>query len=474
MNTEQLIQEQAAMRERSNPAPEEVVVIPHPARKPDPDNEPLSNDVMVYVRHNENCNGKCEDGVCPRWFYDKSLGWKNGRRSARTKFQSVAEAEAKRIMEERDPKNRKIAELTRQRDYEAILITKATADYIQDCVDRGLGPETIEGYECALEHMTKYMHGIAIFELGKITPDSMKKFRSTWPKLGIVAKSSKNKIQRQIKTFFKNCCEQVKCMDINDNPALALTCIQGEEDVAALPFYDDQFEAIIDATWIYEDSNRFRDAALRLRALILLMRWSGLAIRDALTLPKWRIVDGILKGKRTKTKVRVEVALPADVIEVLEAAAAINDNPEYFFWNGTAKPRSLVGNYNRMLKRLFSLVKWPRPVEDGEHNPITPHSHMFRHTFAYWWLNTINPATGLLGDIRDLQILLGHKRLATTEKHYSGFMPDQNERLNQEVRARHAAKGARKSKPPQPEHHVRVRIKQQASYRAGGRGRFAR
>lgn len=468
MNTDVLTQEQAAMRERNNPAlPEEVVTIPHPTRKPDPDNEPLSNDVMVYVRHNANCNKKCKDGECPRWFYDKSLGWKNGRRSARTNWQAQAEAEAKRLMEERDPKNRKIAELTRQRDYESILITKATKDYIQDCVDRELDPETMEGYECALEHMTKYMHGIGIFELGKIMPDNMKKFRSTWPKLGIVEKSSKNKTQRQIKTFFKYCCEQVKSIPLTENPALALTCIKGEEKVPAIAFYDDQFQAIIDATYIYEDSNRFRHAALRLRALILLMRWSGLAIRDALTLPTWRIVDGILKGKRTKTKVHVEVALPADVIEALEAALAINENPGFFFWNGRCKERSLVGNYNRMLKRLFSLVKWPplrkgqvHPIEDGEHNPITPHSHMFRHTFAYWFLNTPD-ANGKLGDIRDLQILLGHKKLATTEKHYTGFLPQQNERLHVEVRSRHAA-------PKKPA----ARAKQTSQ--AAARGRSAR
>lgn len=459
MNSEVLLQEQAAMRERSNPT--EVVItdaINFPStRKPDADNEPVSNDVMVYVRHHAKCNKKCKDGECPRWFYDKSLGWKNSRRSARTNWQAQAEAEAKRLMEERDPKNRKIAELTRQRDYKAIRLEKAVEKYITNCQDEGLSESTIREYRGTLTRMRAYCESRAAFLLGDITGELLKDWRGTWKASGLLEKSTKNKVQRQVKTFFKFGCEQMKWFNINDNPALGLTTIKGDQRVPAVPFYDDQFQAILEATYVYQDSGCDPETAIRLRALILLMRWSGLAIRDALTLPVWRIdAEGILQTERVKTKVGVELPLHEDAIRALRALR--NDNPEYFFWNGTCKPQSLTGDYSRRFRTLWTFVKWPRPVVYGK-QPVAPHSHMLRHTFAYWFLNTPD-ANGKLGDIRDLQLLLGHTRLATTEKHYSRFMPDQNKRLHTEVRARHAA-------PKKPA--ARVKTSQ-----AGGRGKSAR
>lgn len=468
MTSAALASQQAEMRARiaaaAQPQPQSIPVEKVIAEITEEIANRRSKDVVVYVRHSEECkhidredNDKCQ---CPYWLYDK-LNRK--RTSARTIRKDEAQKEAQRIMDSRDPLKKKIADLERKREYEQKTISYARKQYIKDCEEgRDLGPETIEAYECAILQLESHCHANGVTMLGEITAELMKNFRSVWPDK---EKSSKNKKQRQIKTFFKWVCEQAKYLDLTLNPALALTTIKGEESVPAVPFYDDQFAAIIDATYIYENSKRFRDAAIRLRALILLQRWSGLAIRDALCLSRVRVKNGILQAQRAKTKTWVEIVLPAEVVEALEALP--KENPDYFFWNGISKPRSLVGDYNRMFQRLWKLVRWPRPVVDGEGNAIQPHSHMFRHSFAYWWLNTINPATGKLGDIRDLQLLLGHKRLATTEKHYSGFMPEQNKRLHAEMRARHASKAKPEfvqaaPAPEEPDHHVRIRVRQRS------------
>jgi hypothetical protein len=57
-----------------------------------------------------------------------------------------------------------------------------------------------------------------------------------------------------------------------------------------------------------------------------------------------------------------------------------------------------VGNWNRTLDRLWKLVKWPNKTgpNDGEGNPVKPHSHMFRNTFANEFLEAEQ------GDIYDL------------------------------------------------------------------------
>jgi len=444
MDHNTLVQEQEAMRARiaegAQSTPQKIQPVRIPSPEPSVELDKRSTDVEVYLRGDA------------WWLYDKLT---QKRYSARTKDKRKAEKEAQRIMESRDPDKRKIAELEKKREYETVLVQTALEKYVTDCEHRGLAPETLEAYGCAIEQMRDYVHAQRVFAIGEITPRLLKEWRATWPDK---RKTSKQKKQNQIKTFFTWVCEEMKWLDLNNNPALGLGKIGGKDEVTAVPFTEEQYNAILDATYIYENSKRFRDAAVRLRALIQLQRWSGLAIRDALCLPRWKIKNGVLQVHRAKTGTPVTVPLPPKVVEELQALK--NDNPEYFFWSGTAKPRVLVGDFNRMFGRLWKLVKWPTPVVDGHQRPVAPHSHMFRHTFAHHFLQHG-------GDIRDLQLLLGHTRLATTEKHYAGFMPNEAERLNAEVRARWAAQnapGIQKSQTPvsEPQHHVRVRIRQRA------------
>lgn len=54
-------------------------------------------------------------------------------------------------------------------------------------------------------------------------------------------------------------------------------------------FPREEFQALVDATYSYGDwrgGHDFEHRRDRLRALILLMRWSGLAITDAVTLER--------------------------------------------------------------------------------------------------------------------------------------------------------------------------------------------
>jgi hypothetical protein len=46
--------------------------------------------------------------------------------------------------------------------------------------------------------------------------------------------------------------------------------------------------------------------------------------------------------------------------EALNALKAIEAKGEYYFWSGTSKPKSAVGDYQRALRTLFDLAKTPR------------------------------------------------------------------------------------------------------------------
>ena len=69
------------------------------------------------------------------------------------------------------------------------------------------------------------------------------------------------------------------------------------------------------------------------------MRWSGLAIRDAATLERSKLladVDGWYKLflRRAKTGVPVYASIPPDI--AAELVATPNSNLRYFFWDGAA------------------------------------------------------------------------------------------------------------------------------------------
>src|ERR1039458_2377520 len=104
----------------------------------------------------------------------------------------------------------------------------------------------------------------------------------TWLATWTGAASTKGKVQGRVIGFFE---WAVVSEMIDRNPALGLEKIKGARDVApALTLTDEQFSEVLDA--IDALTHRGEDDVERLRSLALLQRWSGLAIRDALTIER--------------------------------------------------------------------------------------------------------------------------------------------------------------------------------------------
>jgi integrase len=190
-------------------------------------------------------------------------------------------------------------------------------------------------------------------------------------------------------------------------------------------FTKKEFEALVDATYAYgnwlggHDYEHRRD---RVRALILLMRWSGLAIKDAVTLERTRIDDrGHLFLYRAKTGVPVNVPLPPSAYALLKSLPS--DNPRYFFWSGNGDPETCKRGWTRALTRLFKLANIQRPDKSKKRC----HSHMFRDTFAVELL-----LAGITID--QVSLLLGHSSVKVTEKHYAPFVKARQEQLAESAR----------------------------------------
>jgi len=183
----------------------------------------------------------------------------------------------------------------------------------------------------------------------------------------------------------------------------------------------------MDATYIYQPKGWVEcwNQATRLRILTLLMRWSGLAIRDAVTLERRRLNEhDELFLYRAKTGSPVYVPLPPDVAESLRnIPPGPSPNPRYFFWSGNGSPKSVFGNWQRSFRRLFKIANLRR--DDGSIQRC--HPHMLRGTFAVEMLLAGVP-------LEQVSILLGHKSVKITEKHYAPWVKARQEQLAANVR----------------------------------------
>ena len=188
--------------------------------------------------------------------------------------------------------------------------------------------------------------------LAEITTTDLEAFRDTWTD-GPLAK--KKKQERLIGFFYYG----MRLGWIKSNPAALLGRIRAEGPPTDY-FPKVEFDLILDSTYIYQPKGwlECRNQATRLRILILLMRWSGLAIRDAVTLERRRLNDkDELFLYRAKTGNPVYIPLPHDVAEALRSIPpGPSPNPRYFFWSGNGSPKSVVDNWQRSFRRLFTMA----------------------------------------------------------------------------------------------------------------------
>jgi integrase len=92
----------------------------------------------------------------------------------------------------------------------------------------------------------------------------------------------------------------------------------------------------------------------------------------------------------------------------------------YYFWTGDSKPKGAVGDWQRALRKLFKLAGVPGG-----------HAHRFRDTFAVELLLSV--------PLERVSVLLGHRSVKVTERHYAPWVKARQEQLESDVRRSWAA-----------------------------------
>jgi site-specific recombinase XerD len=290
---------------------------------------------------------------------------------------------------------------------EPITITQGWEKFLEDAKARKLTEPSIYKYELLSRQMKSFAEKSGYRFLPELTVDVLSMFRADW-KDG--ALSSVKKLER-LRTFLGFALERKW---IAENPALKLKAPKVQLR-PTLPFIHKEMVNILTAieTYAAETAHNGRSNAHRMRSLVLLLRYSGMRIGDAVSITPDRISGNRLFLYTAKTGTPVHTILPDFVVKALDATPKTTER--YYFWTGVGKLSTAVRMWDMRLKRIFDKAKI-----------VKGHAHRFRDTFAVALLLEGVP-------MERVSILLGHTSIRVTERHYAPWVRARQEQLEADV-----------------------------------------
>ena len=265
----------------------------------------------------------------------------------------------------------------------------------RDLRTRRLAPATIRSYNAALRLLEAALPRGSRTELGEIDDAALRAAREGW-----TCKPTTHALRlRLLRTFFRFA---VAAGWLSRSPATALKAPR-QDPPPTLPLSIDEMRRLLAAARPQPDEF----------ALLLLMRYSGLAIQDAVTLRRSDLIGDALTLRRAKTGELVETVLPDVVVAALESVARPGS---HFFWTGHSTPVTVAKIWRERLNRVAQ--------QAGVRN-FRP--HRLRDTFAVEML-----AFGV--SMQDVSTLLGHTSIRTTERYYAPWNKSRRDRLTRIVR----------------------------------------
>ncbi|WP_158941695.1 hypothetical protein, partial [Granulicella sp. S190] len=206
-------------------------------------------------------------------------------------------------------------ELKQARELGEVTITHALGRWLASVkADSDSGNEhTHSKYRTAAKHIGAWAHSNHLIRLSQITPDALDHWKSSWsPKAknpdDRIGKTTAGRRLEKVKRFLGYC---VKMHWLAGNPATELKAIKPDPSVT-WPLLSGRYEKVIAATFEYDKRARrpSDQFGAEMRAIIELMRWTGLRIGDALMCAKSRIQGNRFSLTTQKGKSALTVLIP--------------------------------------------------------------------------------------------------------------------------------------------------------------------
>ena len=274
----------------------------------------------------------------------------------------------------------------------------ACSSFLRDLESRNLRQSSIRNYRQVLEQLRSLADARDIADVSGFDAALLREWRESW-----TVKPGTHQLRLVLlKAFFGFA---VEAGWIKQSPAAKLKPPKNDAP-PTMPLGRDEMRALFAAA----------GGATRERALLMLMRYSGLAIQDAATLRREALDHQLLTVRRAKSGELVICELPRPVAEEVDA---VGRDQRHFFWTGTSSPESVA----KYWRNRFSQIARRAGVSDFR-------THRLRDTFA---------VELLLADvsIEDVSVLLGHSSVKTTERYYAPWDKSRRDRLTRVVRDAH-------------------------------------
>ena len=363
--------------------------------------------ITVFVRHKEKCK-YAGDEFSKRCSCKKHLRWtQNGTQQRKaTGARSWAEAETVK----RDLEDQLSGRPRRENADGPKTIEQAVQVFLQDKKVQGVTAGVLGKYTRELDRLRDYCERSGVFTVQGMTRVLLMGFCGTW-ETTYPSSYTRSKVRERCRGFLRYCFES---QWITRVPALPKMKV---DEPPTLPLTADEYTRLLDAA--SKVVGRPAQCA-RVRALFQLMRWSGLAIRDALTLERMEIqhdsASGLYRITTARQKTGTHVSVPIPPAVALELLAVNNENPRFVFWSGNGAEESITKSWAKYyVVPAFRAAK----ITNGGHMM----SHRLRDTFAVDLLEKGVP-------LEEVSKLLGHESIKTTERHYSKWVKGRQDRLD--------------------------------------------
>jgi integrase len=201
------------------------------------------------------------------------------------------------------------------------------------------------------------------------------------------------------------------------------------DDVSTLPFKECEAKAILTACsrlgetenqrggYASYSADQIEQERRYARALVLVLLTTGLRISDVVNLHRAKVYADHkgatrLRIRTEKTGVTVTLLLPNTTAQALKSLPHVSH--ELYFWGGGDERQfaTACDRARRVIARLGVIA--------GVDNA---HPHRFRDTWAKTALLNGTP-------MRTVQLVLGHKSVRTTERHYAPFVVEYQEMID--------------------------------------------
>jgi integrase/recombinase XerD len=375
--------------------------------------------VTIFVRHTKDCPHRGNE-FSKRCRCNKHLRWsangKQYRQSAKARSWAEAGAVKRKIEEQFKPPSERSPSPPEHK-----TLQQAIELFIDFKTAEGLDSNLLKTYTRELERLRQFMDKRMAFHVADISLEHLTKYRATWNDQ-YPSSTTRQKVQDRLRAFLRFCYE---ARWIDRVPALSPIQV---DEAPTMPLTDKEYKKLLD-----QCSKEFLpERARKVHALIQCMRFTGLAIRDAVPLERGEIqldknkkVHRIVTS-RQKTGVHVSVPIPPDVAK--ELLDLLNGNPRYMFWNRGAlgghdsekrgKEEKETNAVTTMQTDLRSLFRAAGLYLENQHMV----SHRLRDTFAVNMLSQGVP-------LEEVSKMLGNS-IKVCERHYGKWVQSRQDRLD--------------------------------------------